>query len=225
MTDFTYDLKPVQRIVADAVGQPGNRTFFLQARQGTRLVSLIMEKQQVAALAASTLQLLEELEEQNPKLTRAQSQVKRISLDMPLNPAFRVGQLGLGYDEEEDLVVIVAQSLALSETEGERGSETGRDVEPDEDDFPLAFAGGGYADDDDEYGEYDDDGDDEVAAEGTKVVLARFYATRSQMRALGEHALQVVQAGRPDCPLCGRPIDADGHFCPRTDGHAFPILI
>lgn len=216
MTDFTYDLKPVQRIIADAVGQPGNRTFFLQARQGARLVSLIMEKQQVAALAASTLQLLEELEERNPKLPRARSQVKRLSLDMPLNPAFRVGQLGLGYDEEADLVVIVAQSLALSDAE----RETGREVEPDDEDLPLAFAGGGYDDDG-----YDDDEDEEARAGATKVVLARFYATRSQMRALGEHALQVVQAGRPDCPLCGRPIDAHGHFCPRTDGHAFPILI
>ena len=206
MTEFTYDLNPVQRIIADAVGEPGNRTFFLQARQGTRLVSLIMEKQQVAALASSILQLLEELEVQNPDLPRARSQVKRLSLDMPLNPAFRVGQLGLGYDEEADLVVIVAQSLVVSEAE--------REVEPEADDFSLAYAGGG-----------DDDDDDDDPEEETKIVLARFYATRSQMRALGEHALQVVQAGRPDCPLCGRPIDVHGHFCPRTDGHAFPILI
>ncbi|MBP7962620.1 MAG: DUF3090 family protein [Caldilineaceae bacterium] len=215
MTTFTYDLHPVQRITADAVGDPGNRTFFLQARQGTKLVSLIMEKQQVAALATSILQLLEELEEQNPNLARARSQVNRLSLDMPLNPAFRVGQLGLGYDEEEDLVVIVAQSLATPETERELEPET--DGDDYADDYPLAYAGGG--------GDDDDDGDEEDPAEKAEVSLARFYATRSQMRALGEHALQVVQAGRPDCPLCGRPIDPMGHFCPRTDGHAFPILI
>ena len=215
MTTFTYDLHPVHRITADAVGDRGNRTFFLQARQGTKLVSLIMEKQQVAALATSILQLLEELEEQNPNLARARSQVNRLSLDMPLNPAFRVGQLGLGYDEEEDLVVIVAQSLATPETERELEPET--DGDDYADDYPLAYAGGG--------GDDDDDGDEEDPAEKAEVSLARFYATRSQMRALGEHALQVVQAGRPDCPLCGRPIDPMGHFCPRTDGHAFPILI
>ncbi len=204
MTEFTYDLNPVQRIIADAVGQPGNRTFFLQARQGTRLVSLIMEKQQVSALATSILQLLEELEEQNPSLVRAQSQVRLLSLEMPLNPAFRIGQLGLGYDEDADLVVIVAQSLAMSEAEPE--------LDPEADDYEFAGIGS----------EDRDDPDDEDEAE---VILARFYATRSQMRALGEHALQVVQAGRPDCPLCGRPIDPGGHFCPRTDGHAFPIML
>ena len=216
MTNFTYDLNPVQRITADAVGDPGNRTFFLQARQGTQLVSLIMEKQQVAALATSILQLLEELEEQNPNLTRARSQVKRLSLDMPLNPAFRVGQLGLGYDEEADLVVIVAQSLAAPEVE--RQVEPEADGDDYADDYPLAYAGGGGDDD-------DDDEDEKETTEKAEVSLARFYATRSQMRALGEHALQVVQAGRPDCPLCGRPIDPVGHFCPRTDGHAFPIVI
>ena len=202
MTDFTYDLNPVQRIVADAVGEPGNRIFFLQARQGAQIVSLIMEKQQVAALAASILQLLEELEAQNPELSRAQSQAKLMSLEMPLDPAFRVGQLGLGYDEEEDLVVIVAQSMIPAEA---------GDVDDDDDD-----------DDDEDEDEDEGDGDE---GDATQIALARFYATRSQMRALGEHALQVVQAGRPDCPLCGRPIDPTGHFCPRTDGHAFPLML
>ena len=58
-----------------------------------------------------------------------------------------------------------------------------------------------------------------------RVPSVRFVATRSQMRALGEHALEVVAKGRPICPLCGRPIDREGHFCPRTDGHAMPIVL
>ena len=68
---FTYDFESVTHIVADAVGQPGRRTFFLQARQGRRVASLIVEKQQVAALAASVLQLLDELESQHPDLEPA----------------------------------------------------------------------------------------------------------------------------------------------------------
>ena len=117
---------------------------------------------------------------------------------MPLNPIFRVGQLGLGYDEDEDMVVIVAQSFAPE-------LDVDADMEAE----------------DDEWGETAlDDAPDE-----SETLLARFYATRNQMRTFSEHALQVVQAGRPDCPLCGRPIDPHGHFCPRTDGHAFPLMV
>jgi len=181
---FTYDFEAVTHIVADAIGQPGRRTFFLQARQGRLVASLIMEKQQVAALASSILQLLDELQLQHPDLepTEAPKQLPR--LVEPIDPAFRVGQLGLGYDEEHDRVVLVAQALPTGE-EGE-GEE-----------------GGGMTEDD--------------------LPRARFFATRDQMRALSEKALGAVESGRPDCPLCGRPIDAAGHFCPRTNGHAYPL--
>ncbi len=52
------------------------------------------------------------------------------------------------------------------------------------------------------------------------VLVVRFWGTRRQMAALSEHALKVVAAGRPTCPLCGNPIDPEGHFCPRRNGHA-----
>ena len=182
---FTYDFESVTHIVADAVGQPGRRTFFLQARQGRRVASLIVEKQQVAALAASILQLLDELQLHHPELEPASAPKQLPRLEEPINPAFRVGQLGLGYDEEKDLIVLVAQALPTEPT--------------DEDDEEGSVA---MLDD---------------------LPRARFFATRTQMRALSEKALKSVESGRPDCPLCGRPIDAAGHFCPRTNGHAFPL--
>lgn len=182
---FTYDFESVTHIVADAVGRPGQRTFFLQARQGRRVASLIVEKQQVAALAASVLQLLDELELQHPELEPAVSPKQLPRLEEPIDPAFRVGQLGLGYDEEQDLMVLVAQALPVEQ--------------PDEDDEE-----GGLAMVD-------------------ELPRARFFATRTQMRALSEKALKSVESGRPECPLCGRPIDAAGHFCPRTNGHAYPL--
>ncbi|MGH2544054.1 MAG: DUF3090 family protein, partial [Ardenticatenaceae bacterium] len=49
--------------------------------------------------------------------------------------------------------------------------------------------------------------------------LARFWATRDQVAALGRHAWEIAGQGRPLCPLCGEPMDADGHFCPRSNGH------
>ncbi|MCB0114989.1 MAG: DUF3090 family protein [Caldilineaceae bacterium] len=178
-THFTFDFDRVNNIVADAVGKPGQRTFFLQARQDRRTATLVMEKQQVAALAASILQLLEELEEKHPDLTMS-SLMAPERLEEPMDPAFRVGQMGLGYDENQDMMVLVAQALVV---------------------------------------------DDEETISEDDVPRARFYATREQMRALSEHALEAVASGRPDCPLCGRPIDPEGHFCPRTNGHAYPLSV
>ena len=192
-SQFTFDFNPVSAIVADAVGRPGQRTFFLQARQGGDMATLIMEKEQVAALATSILQLLEELEKERADLPAVEEETNVPSLREPLEPAFRVGQLGLGYDERQDLMVLIAQAIPDA-----GGEEQDLAAEPPSPEM------------------VDDEGN------GQK---ARFYATRAQMRSLSEHALQVVAAGRPDCPLCGRVIEPDGHFCPRTNGHAFPLSI
>ena len=77
MSDFAYDLNPVQRLVADAIGEPGDRTFFLQGAAGSQVVSVVLEKQEVANLAISILQLLEELEEKYPDLPHAQCERRR----------------------------------------------------------------------------------------------------------------------------------------------------
>jgi len=183
MADFMYDLNPVDQIVADAVGEPGKRTFFLQGRAGRQVVSLVLEKQEVSNLAASVLQLIEELENKFPDLPPAPRAKKLLFADQPVEPAFRIGQLLIGYDEDEDRIWLIAKALVAD--------EQGAIVDPDNESVPSV----------------------------------RFVATRSQMRALGERALAVVSKGRPVCPLCGRPIDRESHFCPRTDGHAMPILL
>ncbi|HAJ35246.1 MAG TPA: DUF3090 domain-containing protein [Chloroflexi bacterium] len=182
MTQFKYDLNPVDSIVADAIGEPGHRTFFLQGRMGRQLVSVTLEKQEVNNLAISMLQLLAELEEKYPDLAPAMRPNRAPHVETIFEPAFRVAQLIIGYDEEEDMIWLIAKAL-------------------------VTDADGAIIDPEDE-----------------RVPAARFVATRSQMRALSEYALEVVAAGRPSCPLCGRPIDRQGHFCPRTDGHAMPII-
>jgi uncharacterized repeat protein (TIGR03847 family) len=183
MMQFKYDLNPVDAIVADAVGEPGQRTFFLQGRMGRQLVSVTLEKQEVNNLAISVLQLLAELEEKYPDLAPAARPGRAPHVESIFEPAFRVAQLIIGYDEDEDMVWLIAKAL-------------------------VTDASGAIIDPEDE-----------------RVPAARFVATRSQMRALSEYALEVVAAGRPNCPLCGRPIDRQGHFCPRTDGHAMPIVL
>lgn len=182
MAKFVHDLNPVQSIVAEAIGEPGKRTFFLQGQKGKDVVSLVLEKQEVSGLAMALLQLLEEVEEKYPDLPPANSRSLQPKAQHPIDPAFRVAQLSVGYDEDKDMVWVVAKALVVN--------NEGQVVDPDKGDVPAV----------------------------------RFVATRNQVRALSEHAFEVVSAGRPNCPLCGAPIDRSGHFCPRTDGHAVPII-
>lgn len=49
--------------------------------------------------------------------------------------------------------------------------------------------------------------------------VARFHLTREQVAAFVPHVAAVVAAGRPVCPVCGQPVDADGHICARSNGH------
>jgi uncharacterized repeat protein (TIGR03847 family) len=89
-------------------------------------------------------------------------------LQEPVEPAFVVGQIGLGYDQEQDLVVLVVQEIQIDEEQD--------------------------------------------------IATVRFWATRPQMEAMSEHTMQVVNQGRPICPLCNSPINPDGHFCPQSNG-------
>ena len=118
MSEFSFDLDAVQRITTGAVGPKGQRIFYVKARSGNRLISLIAEKEQVRALADAIARLLDGLAEKNPRLTTSDDLlITDMSLEEPLEPEFRVGQMGLGYDAERDLVILLIQSVA--EEEGE----------------------------------------------------------------------------------------------------------
>lgn len=60
---------------------------------------------------------------------------------------------------------------------------------------------------------------DELITEEHEGAVARFGATREQVAAFAMHGAGVVEAGRPPCPLCGQPLDAEGHVCARLNGH------
>ncbi len=110
MQEFSHDFNTVHRITASAVGPPGQRVFYVQARQGSRLISLLAEKEQVRALAEAVEKLLDELAEKDPSLATTDDMfVADMNLEEPLEPEFRIIQMGLGYDEERDMVVLVLQ--------------------------------------------------------------------------------------------------------------------
>lgn len=119
MPEFRYDFDPVDRITTGTVGQPGQRVFYLQARRGRQLISLVVEKVEVSALAEAIEQLLEQLSERNPLLSTSEDPLgfNNMALEEPVEETFRVGKLGLGYDDERDLLVIIAQELGASENE------------------------------------------------------------------------------------------------------------
>jgi uncharacterized repeat protein (TIGR03847 family) len=118
------DLGPVDRITADAIGEPGDRTIFLQARAADQLVTIIVEKQQVQLLAASILELLADVRLE----TETGSPEDELGLEEPLDARWRAGRLSLGYDREQDLFL-----LEVTEFDPTEGS----DDEEDEDDDAL----------------------------------------------------------------------------------------
>jgi len=115
------DLGPVDRITADAIGEPGARTFYLQARRDDELITVIVEKQQVQLLAASILELLSDVTRE----TGAGPGDDEMELEDPVDPRWRAGRLSIGYDEERDLFL-----LEMTEYEPEAGEEDDDDDPP-----------------------------------------------------------------------------------------------
>lgn len=101
------ELGPVDRITTGAVGEPGHRTFYLQARAGGRLTTLLVEKQQVELLAASILEILEQVGE----TTGEGPGEEEMELEGPLEPEWRVGRLAIGYAEDRDLLMLEVEEL------------------------------------------------------------------------------------------------------------------
>lgn len=186
-----YDYGLPDRFVAGTVGQPGNRTFFLQARRGSAIVSVALEKVQVQVLAERMALLLAEVARRGVRVPEALTpgDDDTAPLDEPLVEAFRVGTMTLAWDGESDEIVVEARARP-------------EDDEEDEDDDEDEEEAIEIADD-------DPDGPD----------LVRVRLTPIRARAFAERALRTVAAGRPPCPVCGQPLDPSGHLCPRRNGY------
>jgi uncharacterized repeat protein (TIGR03847 family) len=113
------ELNPVSRLTVGTVGVPGQRTFYLQGSRGTQTISLIIEKEQAAMLASSLETFLQELEENHPGETReAEESVKQdMRLQEPVEGLFRVGNMGMGFNEAGGQIVLVAYELVDEDEE------------------------------------------------------------------------------------------------------------
>ncbi len=158
----SFEMPQVDHLTAGAVGEPGNRVFYLQAGNQGQIVSLRLEKAQVAALVAYLVGMLAEMP------AAGSTPPGDMDLVEPVVAEWVVGSLGVSYDEEDDRVLLVA---------------------------------------------------DELVEEGEEGARARITATRDQIAALAVRGAEAVAAGRPPCPLCGQPLDPEGHTCARLNGH------
>ncbi len=158
----SFDIPEVDHLTTGAVGPPGKRVFYLQAGHGAQVVTLRLEKTQVAALVAYLAGMLADMPPPDD--------IPSTGMDLiePVVAEWVVASLGVTYDEDADRVVIVAEELVEEGMDGAR---------------------------------------------------ARITATRAQVAALSMRGAAAVAAGRPPCPLCGQPLDPEGHTCPRLNGH------
>ncbi|MGA9160184.1 MAG: DUF3090 family protein [Actinomycetota bacterium] len=101
------ELERVDRITAGAVGEPGERTFFLQAREGERLVTILVEKEQVELLGTSILEILATVGRE----TGEGPPSDELGLEPPLEPLWRAGRLSIGYAEDRDLLLLEIEEL------------------------------------------------------------------------------------------------------------------
>ncbi len=110
-TVYLYD--PPERFVAGTVGEPGERVFYLQARSGTRVTSVALEKEQTELLAEKIIELLDEVGRRHPEVlgtTQLQAVEDIDPLEAPIFEDFRVGALGLGWNAETNQVIVEAHA-------------------------------------------------------------------------------------------------------------------
>ena len=181
------ELNPVDFVTIGTIGPKGKRTFHLQAGKDNRIVSFTIEKEQAHALSSAIAEMLDDIDEHDNSKTEADFSKLDMALREPIEPLFRIAQMGLAYEANNNKIILVAQEF----------------VPQAEDDFA----------DDEDIGEL---GDSEEAEEKAAYNLfeggdgepqtVRMWCTREQMRALSLHAMDTVKSGRPDAKQNGRII-------------------
>jgi uncharacterized repeat protein (TIGR03847 family) len=166
-----FQLDDVDAFTTAALGRPGSRVFYLQVRQGDLRITVKCEKQQASAIAEHLRKLMSDLPAPGTKPLPASFEIQE-----PVEPAFVLGAIGLGYDSDTDRLLVQLEEVVTVDENGD----------PDEE----ALEDRGHV---------------------------RLLLQRGQALAFCEHTETVVAAGRPPCLFCGRPLDPEGHPCPKMN--------
>ncbi|CAN5244725.1 DUF3090 domain-containing protein [soil metagenome] len=164
----SFEIGSPASFTAGAVGEPGQRVFYLQALSGGLVVSLKCEKQQVGALAEYLAGILADLPDSDDSELSGPTELVE-----PVVPEWTIGSLAVAWDEAAERVVLVAEEMLTEES----------------------------------------------TEAGVEAASARIRLTREQVAAFIATTRSLLEAGRPPCPICGGPLDPEGHVCPRSNGH------
>jgi uncharacterized repeat protein (TIGR03847 family) len=185
MARVVHSYDDPDRFVAGTVGEPGARTFFLQARDGARLTSVACEKEQVMALAERLDVMLDEVARRFDRQPSAPVGVDDTDpLEQPIEEEFRAGTMTLAWEADAERVVIEVFAVVVETEAGLEESD------------PVTAV---------------------LESDDGEVFIVRI--SEEQARAFARRAVALVASGRPACPFCGRPIDPEGHICPRANGY------
>jgi uncharacterized repeat protein (TIGR03847 family) len=119
MSAVVYEFNPVERFVAGTVGVPGERTFFIQARTGSRVVSVVVDKSQVIALGERTKIMLREIKKSDPTVVIRTNEVDDAPLEQPIFEEFRAGVIAMAWDAENSLIVYELREMTTSDENDE----------------------------------------------------------------------------------------------------------
>ena len=191
----SYDLESPTRVTVGAIGPPGKRVFYLQARQEEQLMSLKLEKEQVLFLAGGLTEVLADLAA--PSAVPSESDLE---LEEPVEAEWAVGSMQLAYDGATDRVLLIAKEVG-AEGDDEDAPASGEESPGSLGGFPV----------------------EGIEVGGLSTAVARVALTREQAAGVMEHGKRLLRGGRPPCPLCGYPLSED-HSCPKTNGHRPPTL-
>lgn len=198
MPIVVHSYEQPDRFIAGTVGPPGQRTFFLQAKDGNRVTSVALEKQQVAILAERVDILLDEA----LRRSGGEAVIPAVApvdlrdgapLEQPIVEEFRVGTITLSWDGDDGVVVLELFPVTEVSASAQFDDEESDDAAGNE-----------------------NDESDETEPEANEVLLVKLDP--SYARAFVRRAQSVVSAGRPPCQFCGGPVDPEGHLCPRANG-------
>lgn len=179
--------------IPGAVGEPGARVFYLQARAGNRVVSFRLEKEQVGMLGRYLGQLAAALGATEPDRDVT-------GLIEPIEPQWIVGTISVGVDESTGIIQVLTEELVLDDSP-DSDFDDRFESEFDDPELNEVFATA--------FGEVFADDDEPTGAQ------ARFTLRAEQAAAFAEAAMELMSGGRPPCRLCGKPIGPSGHACPR----------
>lgn len=173
MSEKNIDVDPCDKITADAQGAPGNRAFFLQAISAGTRYTVLTEKIQLLSLASGIEKFLGDLSQRNPRFDMLSADFNEddMRVDTFDEPMFRAGDIGMGFDEERQQVVLLVREILM----------------------------------------------DDMDVSDTRTL--RVWCSPEQANNLAYWIIELARRGRPNCPQCGLPIEADGHFCLKKNGY------